>query len=572
MKLVSFSVSNYRSIIAAKKIMVSDYSVLVGANNEGKSNILHALALAMEALESFKYSVRRDSRGRIMRATRTVLGLSTDYHWRRDFPISKQTNGKKNQYTEVILEFQLSDQEVEEFKAELGSKINQALPISVKFYDNDLAISVVKQGPGGAALTRNANRVAEYVSRRVQFDYIPAIRTSENAQKVIYDLLEKEISKLQRDPEYVSAVERIEELQKPILDDLANTVQKTVSAFLPSVKGVQINSPRDRRAQALSRAVGIEIDDGNKTSLDRKGDGVKSLVALALMRHASEAKDINCASIVAIEEPEAHLHPNAIHELRDVLVGLSETRQVVLTTHSPQFVRPNHIQSTIIVEGSVARPAKNISEIREKLGVRLSDNLQSARVVLIVEGPTDVIALSAILEEYDPIIKSAIRSGDLIFDDLKGAGKLTYKLATHKAALTLTHVFLDGDTPGKERIKVASDARALSDADYNLAIHPKKSNSELEDLYDINVYADAFLTAFGVDMRGGIASPHKKKWSDVVKEKFETSGKIFDKDKENEIKFWMANFAKNASKSILTNESRQPIDSLADSIKAKLKS
>src|SRR6056297_2352022 len=386
MKLVSFSVFNYRSIIAAKKIPISDYSVLAGANNEGKSNILHALALAMEALERFKYSVRRDRLGRIMSSRRTVLGFSTDYQWRRDFPITKQSRGKKGQHTEVILEFQLSDDENEEFKHELGSKLNQVLPISVKFYEDDFDISVVKQGRGGAALTKNASRVAEYVSKRVQFEYIPAIRTSENAQRVISELLEKELSRLYRDKDYVAALERIEELQKPILDELAITVRNTVSAFLPSVKDVQISSPRERRSQALSRAIGIEIDDGHKTSLDRKGDGVKSLVALALMRHASEAKDENCANIVAIEEPEAHLHPHAIHELRDVLVSLAGTRQVVLTTHSPQFIQPNHIESTIVVEGSAARPAKSISEIREKLGVRLSDNLQSARLVVVVEG------------------------------------------------------------------------------------------------------------------------------------------------------------------------------------------
>ncbi|MGR3713740.1 MAG: AAA family ATPase [Shimia sp.] len=47
---MSFSVENYRSITTARKIPLSDYSLLVGANNEGKSNILHALTLGMDAL------------------------------------------------------------------------------------------------------------------------------------------------------------------------------------------------------------------------------------------------------------------------------------------------------------------------------------------------------------------------------------------------------------------------------------------------------------------------------------------------------------------------------------------
>lgn len=210
MKLVSFSVFNYRSIIAARKIPVSDYSVLAGANNEGKSNILHALALAMEALERFQYSVRRDSLGRIIRQRRAMISASGGYNWRRDFPVSKQKSSQKTRYTEVVLEFQLSDTENDEFKEELGSKLNQTLPISVKFFEDDFDISVVKQGPGGATLTKNASRVAEYVSKRLQFEYIPAIRTSENAQRVVYELLEKELSRLYSHEDYVRAVERIE--------------------------------------------------------------------------------------------------------------------------------------------------------------------------------------------------------------------------------------------------------------------------------------------------------------------------------------------------------------------------
>ena len=63
MRLVSFSVSNFRSITTAKKVPLSNYSILVGANNEGKSNILNALAIAMGVLVEFKRNLIRDSLG-----------------------------------------------------------------------------------------------------------------------------------------------------------------------------------------------------------------------------------------------------------------------------------------------------------------------------------------------------------------------------------------------------------------------------------------------------------------------------------------------------------------------------
>lgn len=50
MKLISFSITNYRSITTAHKIEMSNLTILVGKNNEGKSNILNALNTAMMTL------------------------------------------------------------------------------------------------------------------------------------------------------------------------------------------------------------------------------------------------------------------------------------------------------------------------------------------------------------------------------------------------------------------------------------------------------------------------------------------------------------------------------------------
>lgn len=51
MKITAFSVSNFRSITSAHKINISKHTtVLIGKNNEGKSNLLKALQVAMELL------------------------------------------------------------------------------------------------------------------------------------------------------------------------------------------------------------------------------------------------------------------------------------------------------------------------------------------------------------------------------------------------------------------------------------------------------------------------------------------------------------------------------------------
>ena len=90
MKIVSFSVKNYRSIVEANKINISNLNVLLGKNNEGKSNILRALSVCMSCINDY----------RRFRYKFSEYSLKTDpiYNWSRDFPMTLQnrTKGKKS--------------------------------------------------------------------------------------------------------------------------------------------------------------------------------------------------------------------------------------------------------------------------------------------------------------------------------------------------------------------------------------------------------------------------------------------------------------------------------------------
>lgn len=72
-------------------------------------------------------------------------------------------------------------------------------------------------------------------------------------------------------------------------------------------------------------------------------------------------------SVVAIEEPESHLHPESARQLYETIMTLSESHQVVLTTHSSLFVNRTNLKENIIVNNGKATPVKKIKEIREVL-------------------------------------------------------------------------------------------------------------------------------------------------------------------------------------------------------------
>ena len=318
-----------------------------------------------------------------------------NFSWRRDFPISLETRSRDLD-SKFRLEFLLTGEEVEEFRHAIGSNLNGALPIEISIgKDNEPNVKVPKKGPGGAALSKKSAAIARYIAERIEFNYIPAIRTAEEAEAVVQQMLSKELGSLETQESYKQALQVIADLQQPILDRIGRTIKTSLAEFLPGIKSVHVTVPATARRLALRSQCSVEIDDGTRTLLEHKGDGVKSLAALGLLRNKQRAA--GAASVIAIEEPESHLHPGAIHNLRDVVLNLVSDNQVLITTHCPLFADRDNISRNILIDANSAKPARTISSVRELLGVRASDNLVNASHVLVVEGLEDVVVLRTLL-------------------------------------------------------------------------------------------------------------------------------------------------------------------------------
>ena len=115
MKVVSFTVKNYRSIVEAHKIMLNDYNVLLGKNNEGKSNILRALSVCMSCINDyrhFRFILKKE-----------YQMYNKSYLWENDFPINlrNRKNGRKSIFE---LELYLDENELLKFNNFLIDKFN----------------------------------------------------------------------------------------------------------------------------------------------------------------------------------------------------------------------------------------------------------------------------------------------------------------------------------------------------------------------------------------------------------------------------------------------------------------
>lgn len=563
MELVSFSVSKYRSIVKASKVPIHRSTILIGANNEGKSNILQALVATLEILRRLgQYRMLRG--GRLNTGTR-FLG---SYVWDRDFPVSLQEKTPDGE-TVFKLELKLSDDENTEFEHKIKSKLNGTLPLEITLGTDKLTFKILKRGPGGPALSKKIEPIAHFISGKINLSYIPAVRTAESATDVVGELLEKELAEIENNEEYQNALQAVADLQKPILDKISGSIKETLQEFLPNVQEVTVSIPEDERYRRLRRGCTIVVDDGAPTTLERKGDGVQSLAALSLMRHASESRGAGRNLILAIEEPESHLHPKAIHQLRNVISEIADKHQVIMTTHCPLFVDRTTIKSNIIVDNNRAVPAKDIKQIREILGVRAADNLQNAELVLIVEGEEDRRAMYSLLPHYSPIISSAIKQRSLAIESLQGGTNLSYKLSQIRESMCTSHTLLDDDECGKKSCKKAELDGLLIIADVTFTLCDGQKEAEIEDMYDVNLYSNMLQNKYGISTNQA-KFKNGDKWSDRLKLTFKVSAKHWSNEIEAKVKSDVAELVEANPGTALNVHKRNSFDALVQALEYKL--
>ena len=531
MQIARFRVERYRSIKKAESIDLTTLTVLVGPNNEGKSNILRALVVGLDALSAVT---------QLTRSTRPRPGVLqgrlddfNSYKWERDFPIELQNSTPKASST-FEFEFLLDREDIAAFKKLIGPTLNGRLKMRVLVSRTGVAqVKVVKSGPGSAELNSKTQQIASFVAARIRVEYIPTARTYEQSYAVIRREAATVLRGVTDTPEYQKAAGIINGLVSNALAPLEEKLLNGIQAFIPEVAEVSI------KTTTIPGRIGIpdlevDIDDGQRTALSAKGDGVQSLVALSLVRMMTKKSDRQ-TYILAVEEPEAHLHPGAVHKLREIMDDISRSDQVILTTHSPILVRRDDPTSNILVYNNAAAPAKTLERVRESLGIKLPDNMASAELVLLVEGKHDRALISHLLRVRNGGIKKAIDDGRLEVRHAGGATNIPYQYRLFRDSICAVHVLLDGDTQGRRARSSLDRDEGLLPADATMITAADMNESELEDLFLESSFSAELLGKYNVTIEPSITQPEKR-FALRMKDYFAASGQLWSDSVESNVK------------------------------------
>ena len=236
----------------------------------------------------------------------------------------------------------------------------------------------------------------------------------------------------------------------------------------------------------------VEVEEGNlSVPIGLTGEGTQSI--LTLIDEVSSGPQL-----IAIEEPETHLHPELVKKVGRLLSEQAALgKQLFVCTHSPFLLDHSSLENCYVVrkesEGTKISPMGDKETLRDTLlniGMRPSDIL-FADAILIVDGLSDDIffnGLSNILET--PLANRHIKIIRANGKD-NGSYKIEFWAEVGRDAGLPVYVIADKD--GQKEITRAIDKGLITTSNCLVLQH-----GVLEDQYPWEPLARALSNRFGI--------------------------------------------------------------------------
>ena len=365
-------------------------SVLIGQNDHGKSSILKVIDIALNQItnESLELGALHPD------LAERLLPL---------FPV----NAKARRIT-IYYE---------------TAKGNKELHITVR---TDLSFTLLEKIEKSAKTTPAAIAALKALRDHNKFVLIPALRdpTSPEFQNLLSEMLrEYGLSKII--PQKAGGTPKEYRTLKDIKEKISNSITPYINnALLPEIE--QHFGFKTQHKLALKFDVDVQdvgewildnlslgfklTDDGDASlALSEAGSGVQSGVLLALQRLSQKAaQNPQIQFILAVEEPEAFLHPQRQKELyQDILAAQSKNLRVIVTTHSPYIVSETEFSRLGFVKKDGIHSALHIAEIKNKREEDIFNSYSSdinsalffADKIILVEGDSDLRVIKKLMQK-----------------------------------------------------------------------------------------------------------------------------------------------------------------------------
>lgn len=339
MKLVHAAIKDFRSLAGRHEFdLSSGLNYFVGPNNAGKSNVLRAIELALDP--DVQYDPERDRAARDSQfgrdaTTRIVL----TFVFGRTGP--DQTLKRYANAYERALKGEPTYQRSEAWTFSDEGKVKLITEFGV---GGSRVTKFETKGKAALSLPADSDEHRQLERKFREVVRFTVIHSGEDIDSLLRgkfrDILHLVLSEHLRD-QVTSAEDArstyLEALQAQLLEPLRAEVEARVSGLFREISTVRL-VPTLPSVQETIASVDVQLQDVVASALGDKGTGVRGGVLVSMLHYL--AAQSRRSLVLAVEEPEAFLHPAAQEGIRAELESLGDSPDVTLlvTTHSPHVV------------------------------------------------------------------------------------------------------------------------------------------------------------------------------------------------------------------------------------------
>ncbi|MBA2868044.1 ATP-dependent endonuclease [Methanococcus maripaludis] len=499
MKITNIEIKNIRSH-AHSESSLDDYTVFIGENNSGKSNIFYSLRWFFGDIKLSKEDVTKNTSGN-PEVTITCSSEDIPYQFLEgklgEFKIKafvKKEDLNKPQSPQYEL--------LEPFSKKLKNK-------DIKELGNIIYVPSLRDLGDELKFTANST-----ISKLVGKYLIENIKNPDDPKKNVYSDIVRDIERLSR----------ILNSENGASKSLERCINKYMLDYPDINLSFKLVAPETEELVKSSFTPCI-TSGTQELDLKSQGMGYQRSLIFSLLCSMTEIQNSEY-TLYLVEEPELFLHPNHQLEFRNKLKELStqENSQTLINTHSPFFVnnvsdysqikritrdivsKVHEISSDEISDICTANGqlmaiamdktgaehvdvAKNIAE-EDKLRYLLWVNPERAsalfsKKVILVEGNTEKAVFSYLLNSKDGDLYNHPKKSDVVVIETVGKYHF-YKFANLLNYYGInTWIFYDGDND--------KETGPISQKYLNIIIEDMVNKGIIEGSFRINPYIEEYL-------------------------------------------------------------------------------